>query len=95
MSLILAAAASAATPERPRLQIIKGSDQTADIYWLKSDTERVPSGSVAPGKWTLITTTLGHRFEVVGREKPPPGGGPPADRRGLRRRGCGSLRRNR
>eukprot|EP01041_Mallomonas_annulata_P015800 gene15800-33333_t len=33
---------------RPRLQIINGSAQSADIFWLKSDTERVPNGSVAP-----------------------------------------------
>ena len=54
--------------ERPRLQIINGSSQPIDIFWLKSDTERVPNGSVAPGKDTIITTTLGHRFAVVGRD---------------------------
>jgi hypothetical protein len=53
---------------RPRLQIINGSSQTVDVFWLKSDTERVSNGSVAPGKNTVITTTLGHRFEVVGRD---------------------------
>ena len=52
---------------RPRLQIINGSAQSADIFWLKSDTERVPNGSVAPGANTVITTTLGHRFAIVGR----------------------------
>jgi hypothetical protein len=55
-------------PTRPRLQIINGSSQTVNIFWLKSDTERVSNGSVAPGKNTVITTTLGHRFEVVGRD---------------------------
>jgi hypothetical protein len=39
-----------------------------DIFWLKSPTERVPNGTVAPGKYTVITTTLGHRFAVVGRD---------------------------
>ncbi len=53
---------------RPKLQIINGSSEIADIFWLKSDNERVPNGSVAPGKDTVITTTLGHRFEVVGRD---------------------------
>ena len=53
---------------RPRLQIINGSAQSADIFWLKSDTERVPNGSVAPGANTVITTTLGHRFAIVGRD---------------------------
>jgi len=61
---------AADTPElpRPRLQIINGSSQTVDIFWLKSNAERVSNGSVAPGKNTVITTTLGHRFEVVGRD---------------------------
>ncbi len=52
---------------RPRLQIINGSDQVIDIFWLKSDTERVPNGSVKPGADTIFTTSSGHRFEVVGR----------------------------
>lgn len=53
---------------RPKLQILNGSNQTIDVFWLKSDTERVPNGSVASGKHTVISTTLGHRFEVVGRD---------------------------
>ncbi len=53
--------------ERPKLQIINGSKQPIDIFWLKSDTERVPNGSAAPGKSSVITTTLGHRFVIVGR----------------------------
>lgn len=52
---------------RPQLQIINGSSQTADIFWLKSATERVPNGSVEPGRDTTITTTIGHRFVIVGR----------------------------
>jgi len=61
-------AADAPRLPRPRLQVINGSNQTIDIFWLKSDDERVSNGSVAPGKNTVITTTLGHRFEVVGRD---------------------------
>jgi dipeptidyl-peptidase-4 len=57
----------AAEPPRPKIQIINGSTQAVDVFWLKSDTERVPNGSVAPGENTVITTTLGHRFAVVGR----------------------------
>ena len=53
---------------RPILQIINGSRQTLDIFWLKTEAERVPNGSLAPGKDTSITTTLGHRFALVGRE---------------------------
>jgi len=65
--LLLASQLSAA--DRPRLQIINGSSAPIDIYWLKSDTERVPNGTVAPGRDTIITTTLGHRFAVVGRDE--------------------------
>ena len=54
---------------RPRLQIINGSRQPIDIFWLKSDTERVPNGSIAPGKNTIITTTLGHRFLIVANDE--------------------------
>ncbi len=53
---------------RPKLQIVNGSAQVADIFWLKNETERVPNGSVAPGKEAIITTTVGHRFVVVGHE---------------------------
>ena len=55
-------------PAHPKLQFINGSSETIDIFWLKSDTERVLNGSVPPGKDTIIATTLGHRFEVVGRD---------------------------
>jgi len=61
-------AADESGSSRPRLQIINGSTQTVDIFWLKSGTERVSNGSVAPGENPVITTTLGHRFEVVGRD---------------------------
>lgn len=58
----------ALTAERPKLQIINGSAQTVDVFWIKSATERVSNGKVAPGENTIITTTLGHRFAVVGRD---------------------------
>lgn len=64
----LGLAATAFTAERPRLRILNGSAQPIDIYWLKDATERVPNGSVAPGQDTIITTTIGHRFAVVGRD---------------------------
>jgi hypothetical protein len=69
-ALLLAPLHAADAPQlsRPKLQIINGSSQTVDIFWLKSNAERVSNGSVAPGKNTVITTTLGHRFEVVGRD---------------------------
>jgi dipeptidyl-peptidase-4 len=62
------AADEAAKPLRPQLQILNGSSQQIDIFWLKSETERIPNGSVAPGKDTVISTTLGHRFAIVGRD---------------------------
>ena len=66
--LLLAIIAHAAADDRPRLQILNGSAAPIDIFWLKSAAERVPNGSVKPGADTIITTTIGHRFAVVGRE---------------------------
>lgn len=54
--------------ERPRLQIINGSDQTIDIYWLKPGGEKVPSGSIPSGKDKIITTTIGHEFLASGQK---------------------------
>ncbi len=66
--LTLQAALAAERPQpRPKLQILNGSRQAVEIFWLKSATERVPNGVVAPGKDTVISTTLGHRFAIVGR----------------------------
>ena len=60
--------ARAADPlPRPKLQIINGSDQTVDVYWLKSATERVPNGFIEPHKDSIFTTSKGHRFEITGR----------------------------
>jgi len=47
------------------LQIINGTEKSVEIFWIKSDSERISNGSVEPGKNRSITTTLGHRFEVV------------------------------
>ena len=66
--LLAAVSVGAQDAARPKLQIINGSTQTADIFWLESATKRVPNGSVEPGKDTIITTTVGHRFVIVGRE---------------------------
>ena len=54
--------------EQPQLQIINGSKEIIDVFWLESDTQRVPNGSIEPGKNHIISTTLGRRFVVVGRE---------------------------
>jgi hypothetical protein len=53
---------------RPQLQVINGSGQPVDVFWLKSADERVPHGPVAPGKDLVISTTLGHAFAAVGRD---------------------------
>jgi hypothetical protein len=70
MLLPVAAPAQEQNPlqERPKLQVINGSKQTIDLFWLKSDTERVANGSVAPGKDTIFTTTAGHKFQMIGRD---------------------------
>jgi hypothetical protein len=68
LALLWLSCGQAFADERPRLQILNGSPQTIDVFWMKSDTERVPNGSVAPGKDTILTTTLGHRFLMVGRD---------------------------
>jgi hypothetical protein len=52
---------------RPELQIINGSDQPIEVFWLKSDADRVSNGTAAPGESKAIQTTIGHRFVVVGR----------------------------
>jgi hypothetical protein len=52
---------------RPKLQIINGSDQPVDVFWLRRPGDRVPNGAVAPGNDMVIETTLGHRFVLVGR----------------------------
>jgi hypothetical protein len=60
--------APAFSEERPRLQIFNGNNQTVDVFWIKSETERINNGSVVPGQDTIITTSLGHEFLLVCRE---------------------------
>ncbi len=54
--------------EPAKLQIINGGSHPLEIFWLKPDAERVSNGSVGAGKHTIISTTIGHRFAIVGRE---------------------------
>ena len=70
ISLIYCQAIHAAEPAspRPQLQIINASSEKADVFWLSEGGKEVPNGSVDPGKHHVITTTLGHRFAVVGQE---------------------------
>ena len=50
------------------LQVINGSREVIEVFWLKSDSERVSNGRIQPGKDSVITTTLGHRFAIVGSD---------------------------
>ncbi len=63
----LAPQASAEAP-RPKLQIINGSAQVVDVYWIKSESEKIANGSIEPGDDRIISTTIGHKFLVVGRD---------------------------
>lgn len=65
LATLLSPAASAQA--RPQLQILNGSEQPVEIFWLKSETERIPNGLVEPGGNAIITTTIGHRFVIVGK----------------------------
>ena len=64
----LSTIAFAADTSRAKLQILNGSSQSIDIFWLKTDAGRVPNGSFAPGQDSVITTTIGHRFAIVGHD---------------------------
>lgn len=54
-------------PRRPALQILNGSDEPCEVFWLKTDAERVSNGKIEPGRDSVIQTTLGHEFVVVGK----------------------------
>ena len=56
----------AADPPRPMLQIINSSSSSVEVFWEKSAGERVSNGEIASGDQTIIQTSLGHRFVVVG-----------------------------
>jgi hypothetical protein len=62
---ILLTIPAAAEPPRPQLQILNGTDAPVAVFWLKSENERVANSTVDPGKETILTTTLGHRFAIV------------------------------
>lgn len=55
-------------PPRPKLQILNGSPQPVEIVWIRPDGERVSNGRLRPAESTIIQTTIGHRFAVVGEE---------------------------
>jgi hypothetical protein len=53
--------------DRPKLQIINGTSDVVDVFWISDKGVRVPNGTLQPGKNTVIGTTLGHRFAIVSR----------------------------
>ncbi|MBK1829989.1 hypothetical protein JIN77_04590 [Verrucomicrobiaceae bacterium R5-34] len=61
-----------ASPEpadlKAKLQIINASEEKAAIFWLSQDGKEEPNGTLDPGEDRMITTTLGHRFAVVGEK---------------------------
>ena len=61
--------AATAQPARPVLQVLNGSHQPVDVWWLKTPDERIFNGELQPGEQTFIQTTLGHQFLLVGKEQ--------------------------
>ncbi len=68
LAALLLVPVHAGGPRRPELQVLNGSDQALEVLWLREDGERVSNGTLAPGTETRITTTLGHRFVLVGED---------------------------
>jgi hypothetical protein len=68
LSCRAALADAPAVQPRPQLQIINGSSQSIDIFWLNDQAERIPNGTLKPGADLSINTTLGHRFAIVGQQ---------------------------
>lgn len=66
LAVAIGSASDARSDERPQLQIINGTSEPIEVFWLKNDDDRVSNGKVAPGRWSVITTTIGHRFAIVG-----------------------------
>ncbi|TWT52774.1 hypothetical protein Pla22_04000 [Rubripirellula amarantea] len=53
---------------RPKLQVINGSDQIIDVFWLRTPVDRIASGTISPRENMIIKTSVGHQFVIVGRE---------------------------
>lgn len=51
--------------DRPTLRILNAGPNPVEVLWLAPDGQRVPNGTVEPGKDRIIGTSLGHRFVVV------------------------------
>ena len=64
---ILQQPSSAETPRDAMLQVINGSPQPVEVLWLRNDAERISNGTIPPGGQSFLSTTLGHRFVVIGQ----------------------------
>lgn len=51
--------------ESARLQIINGTGQRVEVYWIKSDAERIHNATIEGNGETTIGTKLGHRFVLM------------------------------
>lgn len=54
--------------QRPKLQILNGSEQPVDVFWLEKEDERRQVATIEPHRDDTIDTTIGHRFLVVGQK---------------------------
>ena len=52
---------------RPLLQIINASRDPVEVFWINDQGMRVENGRVSAGTDTTITTSIGHRFAIVGK----------------------------
>jgi hypothetical protein len=67
--LLLTISTAALALDRPKLQILNAGEKAAEVFWMAPDGKRVPNGKIEPGKDSIIGTTLGHRFVIVGDGK--------------------------
>ncbi len=65
---LISSLASASETPSAKLQIINASTETIDVYWLDQDDKEVPQKPIEPNAHTIISTTLGHRFAIVGQK---------------------------
>ncbi len=67
--LFLTVSTAALALDRPKLQILNAGDKAVEVFWMAPDGKHVPNGKIEPGKDSIIGTTLGHRFVIVGDGK--------------------------
>jgi len=60
--------AEEAASRRPTLQVLNGTAEPCEVFWLKTESERIPNGTIPPGGDSVIQTTLGHRFVICGKD---------------------------